>query len=129
MFGGKVVEKCWTILTTKIYPTVPVETSPLRSWSTWGTVFSNFDIITLQINGDLRIFANQTACQWNIPIFYTFSILVLMCTLLSKLVNSTKDQSEAERDRDNNLHDDAVALLHNEVKLYSIKYLNNLSNA
>ena len=54
---------------------------------------------------------------------------VRSCTLLSKLVNSTKDQSEAERDRDNNLHDDAVALLHNEVKLYSIKYLNNLSNA
>ena len=57
------------------------------------------------------------------------NIDVYSCTLLSKLVNSTKDQSEAERDRDNNLHDDAVALLHNEVKLYSIKYLNNLSNA
>ena len=52
-----------------------------------------------------------------------------MCTLMSKVVNSTKDQSEAEGDRDNNLHDDALALLHNEVQLYSIKYLNNPSNA
>ena len=125
MFEWKVGWKCWTILTTKIYPTVPVETSLLRSSSTWGTVVSNFDIITPQIYGGIRIFANQTACQWGVPMIHSNIANIYV----SNVVNSTKDQSEAEGDRDNNLHDDALALLHNEVQLYSIKYLNNPSNA